>query len=146
MGLRPSKENDTMSNQTSTQLNSPSKTIKYTSLGLRLVAAAAFLAAGGAKLAGVPMMVEIFDHIGLGQWFRTVTGLVEVSAAIALLIPFTAGMGGLLLAITMCFAISTHLFVIGGSPTPAIVLLLITASIAWLNRASILNLIRPTQA
>ena len=29
--------------------------------------AAAFLAAGGAKLAGVPMMVQIFDQIGMGQ-------------------------------------------------------------------------------
>ncbi|MNL53402.1 hypothetical protein D3C87_1766460 [compost metagenome] len=92
------------------------------------------------------MMVEVFEHIGLGQWFRTVTGLVEVTAAIALLIPVTAGLGGLLLAITMCFAIFTHLSVIGGSPIPAIVLLLITASIAWLHRASILNLIRPMQA
>jgi len=34
--------------------------------------AAAFLAAGGAKLAGVPMMVQVFDQIGMGQWFRAV--------------------------------------------------------------------------
>lgn len=132
-----------MSNQTSIQSPAQNRAIKYTSLGLRLIAAAAFLAAGGAKLSGVPMMVEIFEHIGLGQWFRAVTGLVEVSAAIALLIPFTAGLGGLLLAITMFFAIFTHLFVIGGSPIPAILLLLITASITWLNRTSILHLIRP---
>jgi putative oxidoreductase len=92
------------------------------------------------------MMLEIFEHIGLGQWFRILTGLVEVSAAIALLIPVIAGLGGLLLAITMCFAIFTHLFVIGGSPVPAIALLLITASIAWLHRVGLLNLIRPTQA
>ncbi|MCY1263572.1 MULTISPECIES: DoxX family protein [Pseudomonas] len=135
-----------MSNQASTTSNTPSRVSKYTSLGLLLVAAAAFLAVGSAKLAGAPMMVEVFEHIGLGQWFRTVTGLVEVTAAIALLIPVTAGLGGLLLAITMCFAIFTHLSVIGGSPIPAIVLLLITASIAWLHRASILNLIRPMQA
>ncbi len=91
---------------------------------------------------GASMMVEVFEHIGVGQWFRIVTGLVEVSAAIALLVTFTAGLGGLLLAITMVFAIFTHLFVIGGSPAPAVVLLLITASIAWLNRASLLNLVR----
>lgn len=133
-----------MSKQVSTQSN-PSRTFKYTSLGLRLVAAAAFLAAGIAKLAGVPMMVEIFGHIGLGQWLRTVTGLVEVTGAIALLIPVSAGPGGLLLAVTMCFAIFIHLFIIGGSPVPAIVLLLITGGITWLHRASILSLIRPTQ-
>ncbi|VUC78370.1 Uncharacterised protein [Raoultella terrigena] len=88
------------------------------------------------------MMVAIFEHIGLGQWFRIVTGLVEVISAIALLIPSFAGLGGLVLAITMCFAILTHLFVIGGDPLPAIVLLLITAGIAWLNRADILSLLR----
>src|SRR2546426_8844203 len=49
--------------------------------------AAAFLAAGGAKLAGVPMMVQIFDQIGMGQWFRIVTGLVEVIGAVALVVP-----------------------------------------------------------
>ena len=135
-----------MSNHASTASNTPSRVLKYTSLGLRLVAAAAFLAAGSAKLAGVSMMLEIFEHIGLGQWFRILTGLVEVSAAIALLIPVIAGLGGLLLAITMCFAIFTHLFVIGGSPVPAIALLLITASIAWLHRVGLLNPIRPTQA
>lgn len=133
-----------MSKQVS-NLSNTSRTFLYTSLGLRFVAAAAFLAAGIAKLIGVPMMVEIFSHIGLGQWFRTVTGLVEVSGAIALMIPFTAGLGALLLAITMCFAIFIHLFVIGGSPLPAIVLLLITAGITWLHRATILKLIRPTQ-
>lgn len=131
-----------MSHPIPVQASGQSKTFKYTSLALRLVAAAAFLAAGGAKLVGAPMMVEIFEHIGVGQWFRIVTGLVEVSAAIALLVPFTAGLGGLLLAITMVFAIFTHLFVIGGSPVPAVVLLLITASIAWLNRASLLSLVR----
>ncbi|WP_264968754.1 DoxX family protein [Klebsiella variicola] len=131
-----------MPRQTSANINKQGRTLRYISLGLRLLAAAAFLSAGGAKLAGVPMMVAIFEHIGLGQWFRIVTGLVEVISAIALLIPSFAGLGGLVLAITMCFAILTHLFVIGGDPLPAIVLLLITAGIAWLNRAGILSLLR----
>ena len=135
-----------MSHQASTASNTPSRALKYTSLGLRLVAAAAFLAAGGAKLAGVPMMVEVFEHIGVGQWLRSVTGLIEVTAAIALLIPVSAGLAGLLLAITMGFATFTHLVVIGGSPVPAIMLLLITSSIVWLHRAGILNLLRPTRA
>lgn len=114
----------------------PSRSANIFSWALRIVAATAFLAAGGAKLAGVPMMVAIFDHIGIGQWFRVVTGLVEVIGAIALLIPATAALGGLLLAATMAVAAFTHLFVIGGSPVPAIALLAITATIAWLRRAS----------
>ncbi|MDT2019902.1 DoxX family protein [Methylocella sp. CPCC 101449] len=119
----------------------PTGTVKIVSWGLRLLAAAAFLAAGGAKLAGVPMMIETFDHIGIGQWFRVVTGLVEIVGAIALLVPATAALGSLLLAVTMVFATLTHLFVIGGSPLPAIVLLLITATIVWLHRASVVAML-----
>ncbi|ANL45379.1 hypothetical protein AMC87_CH00647 [Rhizobium phaseoli] len=120
------------------------KTAKIISWSLRSLAAAAFLAAGSAKLAGVPMMVAIFDQIGAGQWFRILTGAVEVTA-IALLIPATAAFGALLLTVTMVFAVLTHLFVIGGSPVPAIILLLITGSIAWMHRrafAIILDAIR----
>src|SRR6266446_496760 len=46
-----------------------------------------FLMAGGSKLAGVPPMVSLFDAIGLGQWFRYVTGVIEVTSGIALLVP-----------------------------------------------------------
>ena len=39
-----------------------------------------FLMAGGSKLAGVPAMVSMFDAIGVGQWFRYVTGVIEVTS------------------------------------------------------------------
>ena len=45
--------------------------------------AAAFFAAGSAKLAGADYMVELFNDIGVGQWFRYVTGAVEVAGAAA---------------------------------------------------------------
>jgi DoxX-like family len=44
----------------------------------QVVHAAMFLMAGGSKLAGVPAMVSLFDLIGIGQWFRYVTGVIEV--------------------------------------------------------------------
>lgn len=102
---------------------------------LRILGAAAFLAAGGAKLAGVAMMVEVFNAIGIGQWLRVVTGLVEVIAAVALLVPATAAFGGVLLALMMLVATGVHLFVIGGSPVPALVLMLITGAVAWIEWA-----------
>jgi putative oxidoreductase len=108
---------------------------------LQILAAAAFLAAGSFKLAGNEMMVQVFGQIGIGQWFRYVTGIVEIVGAIALLVPFTAAFGGLLLAVTMLCAVGTHLFVIGGNPVPAIVLLAITASVAWFRRASFRDLL-----
>jgi len=130
-----------MSTASSITVAAPSRATKIISWSLRILAAAAFLAAGGAKLAGVPMMVGIFETIGIGQWFRIVTGLVEITGAIAILIPASAAFGGLLLATTMFFAMLTHLFVIGGSPVPAIVLLLVTATVAWLHRASVATLL-----
>ena len=48
--------------------------------------ALAFLGAGGAKLAGAAALVELFDKVGRGQWFRYFTGLLEVAGGIGLLI------------------------------------------------------------
>lgn len=112
----------------------PSKTTGYFLWGLQILAALAFGAAGSFKLIGAPQMVAIFDQIGIGQWFRYVTGIVEVGSALALLSPRTAPFGADLLAVTMVFAVLTHLFVIGGSPVPAIVLFAVTAAIVWLRR------------
>lgn len=101
---------------------------------LQLLAAAAFLAAAAAKLAGVPMMVELFDQIGLGQWFRYVTAAVEITGGVALLVPRTAPWGAVLLAATMVCAVITHLFVVHTSPVGAVVLLAVVIAIAWLRR------------
>jgi putative oxidoreductase len=96
--------------------------------------AAAFLAAGGAKLAGVPMMVQIFDQIGMGQWFRIVTGLVEVIGAVALVVPGLAALGAAWLGATMFFAVLTHLFILHSSAMPALILLTLNVLVVWLRR------------
>ena len=96
--------------------------------------AVAFLAAGGAKLAGVPMMVQIFDQIGMGQWFRIVTGLVEVAGAVALLVPGFAALAGAWLGATMFFAVLTHLFILHSSAMPAVILLALNVLVIWLRR------------
>ncbi len=96
--------------------------------------AAAFLAAGGAKLLGAAMMVQIFDQIGMGQWFRIVTGVVEVVGAAALLIPGFAAIGAAWLGATMFFAVLTHLFILHSSAIPAVVLLALNVLVVWLRR------------
>jgi len=93
-----------------------------------------FLMAGGSKLAGVPAMVGLFNALGLGQWFRYVTGVVEVTAGIALLIPSAAIFGALLLIPTMLCATFINLFVVPASPVPTIVLLLLAAVVTWARR------------
>jgi putative oxidoreductase len=109
---------------------------------LQGVVAAAFFAAGAAKLAGVAYMVQLFDQIGVGQWFRYATGLVEVTGALALIYPGLASLGGLWLGGTMFFAVLTHLFVLHTSPVPAIVLGFLNALIVYLRRADLLSLLR----
>ncbi len=101
---------------------------------LQGIIAAAFLAAGAAKLAGVPFMVDLFAQIGIGQWFRVVTGVVEVVGDVALLFPGLASIGALWLGGTMVGAVATHLFVLHTSPVPAIVLGVLNALVVYLRR------------
>ena len=96
--------------------------------------AAMFLFAGGLKLTGAPDMVGLFDAIGVGQWFRYVTGSIEVVSAVALLVPSWAAFGALLLIPTMVGAVITHLFIVDGSALPAAVLLIGSLTIAWARR------------
>jgi putative oxidoreductase len=101
---------------------------------MQIALAAMFLMAGGSKLAGVPAMIAMFDGIGIGQWFRYITGLIEVTAAIALLLPAAARFGAMLLIPTMLGAIAAHVFIIGGSPVIPIVLLVGAVAVAWGRR------------
>lgn len=77
------------------------------------------------------MMVQMFDAIGVGQWFRYVTGGLEVGSAILLLIPGLAGFGAVLLACTMVGAILTHLTVLHSPPTGPVILLVLAAIVLW---------------
>ena len=79
-------------------------------------------------------MVGLFEAIGIGQWFRYLTGSIEVIAALLLLTSRFAVFGAVLLISTMIGAVVTHLFIVGGSPVPAIVLLAGSSAIAWVRR------------
>ncbi|MGH3839617.1 MAG: DoxX family protein, partial [Pseudonocardiaceae bacterium] len=65
---------------------------------LQVLVAAMFLFAGGMKLVGAQPMVELFNEIGIGQWFRYLTGGLEIVGALAILIPRLVAHGALLLA------------------------------------------------
>ena len=127
----------------STKLGSGS-TGKIMNIGLwvlQIGAAGMFLMAGFSKLSGDPRMVGLFDSIGFGQWFRYLTGSLEVLAVVLLLIPRLSGLGALFLEGVMLGAVATHLFVVGGSPLAAIVLLIVTGAIAWGRRKETLNIL-----
>ncbi len=86
-------------------------------------------------------MVSVFDHVGFGQWFRYVTGAIEVCCAVLLLTGRYAGLGGVLLSCTMIGAIISHLTVVPGSPVPALILLLLSATIAFVYRGRTIALV-----
>lgn len=100
---------------------------------LQVLVAAMFLFAGGMKLVGAQPMVELFNEIGIGQWFRYLTGGLEIVGAMAILIPRLVAYGALLLAGVMVGAVFTDLM-LGVSPLTAAALLVVSAIIAWGRR------------
>ena len=115
-------------------LSRPSTVIVW---ALQLLAAAMFFFAGGSKLAGVPMMVQLFDAIGAGQWFRYLTGALEVTGAAGLLLPAAAPYAAVMLVVTMIGAVMTHLFIVGGNPAMPIVLFAALSAIVWIRRGQL---------
>jgi putative oxidoreductase len=98
---------------------------------VQVLGAAMFLMSGLMKLSGSEQMVQMFEAIGVGQWFRYVTGLIEFFSAVLLLVPALSAVGALLLIPTMIGAILTHLFIVGGSPAMPVALLIAMAVVAW---------------
>nr|WP_232327781.1 DoxX family protein [Kibdelosporangium sp. MJ126-NF4]CEL13091.1 hypothetical protein [Kibdelosporangium sp. MJ126-NF4]CTQ98778.1 hypothetical protein [Kibdelosporangium sp. MJ126-NF4] len=79
-----------------------------------------------AKLSDYPSSVADFDQIGLGDWFRYVTGAIELAGAIGMLIPRLAGLAALGLVVVMIGATVTNLLVL----TPGMALVTITLGAA----------------
>ena len=113
----------------------------YISVGLRILLSIAFLGAGGAKLAGVDMMVMTFDQIGWGQGFRYLTGAIEVIGVALLWLPRRQVTGAAVLGGTMLGAVLTHWFILGPSAVPAMVLGLFCSAVLYIYRAQILEIL-----
>jgi uncharacterized membrane protein YphA (DoxX/SURF4 family) len=98
---------------------------------LRILLALVFVASACGKFVGGAQVVEAFDKLGLGQWFRYFTGLTELSGGILIAIPATGFWGALILVVTMCGAVAAHLLRLGPSPIPAMVLGALAAFVAY---------------
>lgn len=97
---------------------------------VQLLLASFFIMSGVSKLTAAPEMVALFDAVGIGQWFRYLTGAAEVSGAVLLLIPRVSAVGALVLATVMTGAVLSHLFLIGGNPALPLTLLAFAAAVA----------------
>lgn len=93
-----------------------------------------FLYLGGAKLLGSPAAVRLFHDIGWGQWFRYVTGVIELTGALLLVVPRLAGASALLLMTVMVVATGIELFVLHRPPVAATACLCAHGIIAWNRR------------
>lgn len=96
-----------------------------------------FLGSGGSKLAGANDMVDDFDRFRYPQWFRVVTGALEVGGALGLLLgffrPVLTPLAGVLLSATMSGALVTHAKVkdpvAKGTPPAVLLALLVLLSV-----------------
>ena len=119
----------------------PQKALNMALWTVQALVALAFLAAGFGKLLGSPAMIALFGAIGVGQWFRYVTGSLEVLGAFLLIIPGTVAFGAVVLACVMAGAIVAHLMVLHTAPTAPLVLFALTALIAWGRRSQVVNVL-----
>ncbi|WP_435164868.1 DoxX family protein [Falsirhodobacter sp. 1013] len=101
---------------------------------LRVLIAAAFLAAGFMKLSGQPMMVAEFDHVGLGQWFRCFTGLMELVGGLAVLIPAVSAYGAMVVLVVDIGAFVALVAVLHMDWIHAVVIGLILGVLIYLHR------------
>lgn len=93
--------------------------------------AAVFFLVGWAKLVGQRDMIELFRAIGVGEWFRYVTGVVEVTAALLLVTPILSGASAMALGVVMIVASLIELFVLHRPPIAAVACLGAHTFVAW---------------
>src|SRR2546427_6192844 len=82
----------------------PGKALNVALWTLQVLVTLAFAAAGSGKLLGSAAMIALFDAVGIGQWFRYVTGSLEVLGALLLIVPGKSAFGAALLACVMAGA------------------------------------------
>jgi uncharacterized membrane protein YphA (DoxX/SURF4 family) len=116
---------------------------------LRLIAAYILLQTLRFKFLGLPESVYIFTKVGMEPWGRIGSGVVELIAAILLLIPRSTAFGALFALGTMSGAIFFHLTTLGIDVQGdhgqlfymAIITWLCSAILLFVNKAQILRLL-----
>jgi uncharacterized membrane protein YphA (DoxX/SURF4 family) len=106
---------------------------------VQVLLAVVMISAGLAKLTSVDSMVRMFQEIGLGQWLRVLVGALEVVAGVLMFSNVYSAIGATIILMTMAGAILTHLFIIGGSGLPALVIGLLAALLLALKRSDVVE-------
>lgn len=104
---------------------------------LRVLVALIFLYEGFDKFAERRLWIRVFAEIGIGQWFRYATGILEIVGAALILVPRATMAAVVMLLCVLVGALLAQIFIIGiGLPHTAIVCVLFTAvsAIGWRHR------------
>ena len=107
---------------------------KYLIPLVKILLSLAFLSAGAFKIIGAEQMVGMYEMIGWGQWFRYLTGLIEVIAVVLIWLPNKQVFGAVLLVCTMIGAVITHIVLSIPSAVPATILGVLAAYILYFYR------------
>lgn len=119
----------------------PSKWRTIAIWALRVVLGLAFLYIGTTKLTGTGHTVEYFAAIGWGQWFRYLTGVLDIAGVALLVTPTAIFYGAIALGCSVGLGALISLTVLRGDPTwggsemvaAPLVLTLLAALLAWLT-------------
>lgn len=102
----------------------------------QVLLAAQFAAGGLLKLTGDPQMTAMFAEIGAGQWLRVLVGVLEVAAAVGLLVPRLARPAAAGLVVLMLGAAATNVLALGTSPVLPLVFGLLATAVVVLRRSA----------
>ena len=106
---------------------------------LRILVAGLFAFAAFMKLSGQPTMVQEFGVVGLGDWFRIFTGLVEIVGVAAVLYPVTTAWGALVLLCVDVGAFIAQVTRIHQDWVHTIVIGAVVAGLLYLTRSTTQN-------
>ena len=95
-----------------------------------------FVVAGVVKLSGMAFMVELFASLGLGQWLRYVTAVVELTGGVLLIVGHMEYLAALALAVIMVGATAASIIVFDRSPIPPGLTFVALVLLAWKRHPS----------
>ena len=104
---------------------------------MRALMAALFLFAAYMHLSGGPMAVEEFGKVGLGDWLRIVTGVLELVGGALILVPAYSALAALLLLCVDAGAFVSQLAVIHDDWIHPLPIAAILIAIVYLQRAAL---------
>ena len=100
---------------------------------LKVLLGLAFLTIGTAKLTGFLGTVGWFAQLGWGQWFRYLTGLLDIIGALLLFVPPWTFCGALVLTGTIGTATVLNIAALHQNPAVPLVLTLLAATLTRLT-------------